>query len=136
MNQWKVRRENTMFFHHNEDDFCYGPRWCITSPAGVSWGNKATFAEAIAYADQQARTRRIVLPRLDPMKPVHKAPVPGRGVDNVWVKPHRDGVEIQHHFPPRPQGGKVVNTKGMYVPNQHLRTLALALLVYAERVGE
>lgn len=136
MSKWKVRFENTMFFHPDEDDFCYGPRWCITSPTGVSWGNKATFAEAIAYADQQARTREVVLPRLDPTRPVHKAPVKTKGVDNVWVKPNYEGVHIQHHFPPRLQGRKIVNTKGMHVPKHHLRPLALALLAHAERMKE
>lgn len=53
MSKWKIRLENTMFMHPDEDDSCYGPRWCITSPTGVNWGNKATFAEAIAYADEE-----------------------------------------------------------------------------------
>lgn len=137
MNKWKVRLENTMFFPPNEDDFCYGPRWCITSPTGVSWGNKATFSEAIAYADERARTRTVVLSRLDPSKPVHKAPVLNtRGADNLWVKPSGEGVEIQHHFPPRPQGGKIVNTKGMSIPKHHLRPFALALLAHVERMEE
>ncbi|MFS0269943.1 hypothetical protein ACL1CO_07390 [Corynebacterium striatum] len=69
MSKWKIRLENTMFMHPDEDDFCYGPRWCITSPTGVNWGNKATFAEAIAYADEKARTRTYVLP--------HGTSVPG-----------------------------------------------------------
>lgn len=66
MSKWKIRLENTMFMHPDEDDFCYGPRWCITSPTGVNWGNKATFAEAIAYADQQARTREYAVQYLTP----------------------------------------------------------------------
>lgn len=69
MSKWKIRLENTMFMHPDEDDSCYGPRWCITSPTGVNWGNKATFAEAIAYADERARTRTYVLP--------HGTSVPG-----------------------------------------------------------
>lgn len=136
MSKWKVRRENTIFFHPDEDDVCYGPRWCITSPVGVDWGNKGTFAEAIAYTDERARSRTVILPRLDPKKPIHKAPTDTQAVDSLWVKPSQDGVNIQHHFPPRLQGKKIINTKGMHVPKHHLRPLALALLAHAERIRE
>lgn len=95
-----------------------------------------THAEAMAYADQRARTREHVLPRLAPTRPIHKEPVNTQGVDNLWVKPSQDGVDIQHHFPPRQQRGKSVNTKGMHVPEYHLRPLALALLAHAERIRE
>jgi len=34
MSKWKVRLENTIFFHPDEDDVRYGPRWCITLTTG------------------------------------------------------------------------------------------------------
>lgn len=110
--------------------------WCVLGPGYYVNRSFHTHAEALAYADRKARTREVVLPRLDPTRPVHKAPVKTQGVDNMWVKPGRDGVQIQHHFPPRSEGCKTVNTKGMYVPKHHIRPLALALLAHAERIGE
>ncbi|WP_426716511.1 hypothetical protein ACEN19_11200 [Corynebacterium auriscanis] len=62
MNRWKLRKELDMFFDENHE-VCYGPRWLVTSPTGVSWGNYATHAEAMSRADKQARTVEVTLPR-------------------------------------------------------------------------
>lgn len=62
MNRWRVRREITYYFDPDGNN-ALGLRWCVDSPAGVYWGNYETHAEALAYADQQARTREVVLPR-------------------------------------------------------------------------
>lgn len=123
MNKWKVRLENTIFFHPDEDDVRYGPRWCITSPTGVSWGNKATFAEAIAYADEQARTREYVLPR----QPLPLS-LPGLEDGDALVSVTYDEggcVYLKDHD----CGPTVMLYK------HELRPLALALLAHAERTG-
>ncbi|WP_295807336.1 hypothetical protein [uncultured Corynebacterium sp.] len=122
MSKWKVRRENTIFFHPDEDDVCYGPRWCITSPTGVSWGNKATFAEAIAYADKRARTREYVLPR----RPLPLS-LPGIADDDalIYVTNGENGcvyLKDEDHS----------ETLTLYA--RELRPLALALLAHAERI--
>lgn len=123
MSKWKVRLENTIFFHPDEDDVRYGPRWCITSPTGVSWGNKATFAEAIAYTDQQARTREYVLPR----QPLPLS-LPGLEDGDALVSVTYDEggcVYLKDHD----CGPTVMLYK------HELRPLALALLAHAERTG-
>ncbi|PCC83126.1 hypothetical protein COM45_04845 [Corynebacterium accolens] len=124
MSKWKVRRENTIFFHPDEDDVCYGPRWCITSPTGVSWGNKATFAEAIAYADKRARTREYVLPR----RPLPLS-LPGIADDDalIYVTNGKNGcvyLKDEDHS----------ETLTLYA--RELRPLALALLAHTERMGQ
>ena len=124
MSKWKVRRENTIFFHPDEDDVCYGPRWCITSPTGVSWGNKATFAEAIAYADKRARTREYVLPR----RPLPLS-LPGIADDDalIYVTNGENGcvyLKDEDHS----------ETLTLYA--RELRPLALALLAHTERMGQ
>lgn len=121
MSKWKVRLENTIFFHPDEDDVRYGPRWCITSPTGVSWGNKATFAEAIAYTDQQARTREYVLPR----QPLPLS-LPGLEDGDALVSVTYDEggcVYLKDH-----DCGPMV-----MLYKHELRPLALALLAHAER---
>ena len=122
MSKWKVRRENTIFFHPGEDDVCYGPRWCITSPTGVGWGNKATFAEAIAYADKRARTREYVLPS----QPLPLS-LPGIADDDalIYVTNGKNGcvyLKDEDHS----------ETLTLYA--RELRPLALALLAHAERM--
>lgn len=127
MSKWKVRLENTIFFHPDEDDVRYGPRWCITSPTGVSWGNKATFAEAIAYADQQARTREVVLPRVgDTTRLVAHNGTPDR---------HPTGYHIVTKGPECYYTVRILGpwgNMGIYEA-QDIRPLALALLAHAER---
>lgn len=114
MSKWKVRRENTMFFHPDEDDVCYGPRWCITSPTGVSWGNKATFAEALAYADKRARTREYVLPR-DINRPSKHLKI------DSWITGATAVTTVDDGMP-------------LLLTREELRPLALALLAHAERM--
>jgi len=111
MSKWKIRLENTMFFHPDEDDVCYGPRWCITSPTGVSWGNKATFAEALAYADKRARTREYVLPRVN------------NPAGEFEIIQSSSTVEIYS-----PAGDATA-----YTTYEQAKPLALALLAHAER---
>lgn len=124
MSKWKIRLQNTMFIHPDEDDFCYGPRWCITSPTGVGWGNKATFSEAIACADEQARTRKYVLPR----RPLPLS-LPGieYGDALIYVTNGKNGcvyLKDEDHS----------ETLTLYA--RELRPLALALLAHTERMGQ
>lgn len=124
MSKWTVCRKNTMFIHPDEDDFCYGPRWCIISPIGVKWEDKATFSEAIACADEQARTREYVLPR----RPLPLS-LPGIADDDalIYVTYDKNGcvyLKDEDHS----------ETLTLYA--RELRPLALALLAHTERMGQ
>ena len=111
MSKWTVCRKNTMFIHPDEDDFCYGPRWCIISPIGVKWEDKATFSEAIACADEQARTREYVLPRVN------------NPAGEFEIIQSSSTVEIYS-----PAGDATA-----YTTYEQAKPLALALLAHAER---
>lgn len=125
MSKWKVRRENTIFFHPDEDDVCYGPRWCITSPTGVSWGNKDTFAEAIAYADKRARTRTYVLPRSNS--------TPKRAGYQWHIKEVESGALLTRAK--RTNDGYRMTQK-LHIGRKDLVEVAMLLLAHAERIGE
>lgn len=124
MSKWTVCRKNTVFIHPDEDDVCYGPRWCIISPIGVKWEDKATFSEAIACADEQARTREYVLPR----QPLPLS-LPGieYGDALIYVTNDKNGcvyLKDEDHS----------ETLTLYA--RELRPLALALLAHTERIGQ
>lgn len=118
--RWVVDPPGYNYKNRNWGDY----RWHVAGGAWFAWNDEITKREAwekaLAYADQKARTREVVLPRLNLTKSAHKASVKTQSVDNIWVKLDHNGVHIQHHFPPRQQGRKTVNTKGMYIPQQHI----------------
>ena len=115
MSHWMVIKQDDMYC--DGEDVLWGPRWCVKSPTGVGWGNYATHAEALAYADKRARTREVVLPGPD------------------WLTRHGVQLDADRYR----TSAKANSLKyGIYIdiPTQDLRPLALALLAHAERMGE
>ena len=125
---WKVRRQVELYFEGDEAK--WGNMWLVTSPTGVRWGTYATHAEALERADIQSRTVVLELPRTSDARPVSDLQPRVRKLDRMWVKQRRTGVDLQHHFTPRYEGSKTVNTKGMFIPSDHVKPLALALLAH------
>ena len=114
MSHWAVIKQDDMYC--DGEDVLWGPRWCVKSPTGVGWGNYATHAEALAYADRKARTREVVLPRdtAHPNEHLEIGPMYGGGAVVTTVD---DGASL------------LLNLK-------EIRPLALALLAHAERMEE
>lgn len=112
MSLWKVRQAEDLYWDEG-DNLCRGPRWCVTSPTGVSWGNYATHAEALAYADKKARTIEVTLPL---------------GAKSVTLGPNA-WAEL------RPDGGATMNAPAgsIGIRKIHMETVALALLAHARR---
>ena len=111
MSKWKIKKIPNYFFSPDRLEW-------------VAWleGNWAecrgfpTHAEAIAYADEEARTREVVLPR-DTARPSEHLEI----VPMYW-------------------GGAVVTTvddgASLLLNQKEIRPLALALLAHAERIEE
>ena len=112
-------------FWDEDDEWRYDHRWHVTSPTGVSWGNYETHAEALAYADQQARTRQVVLPR---------GPYEIRSKQNIYEELIK--VESITHFLGHETVAVKYTTHGvpdsLFLASDELRPLALALLALAE----
>ena len=125
---WKVRRQVELYFE--DDEAKWGNRWLVTSPTGVRCGTYATHTEALERADTQSRTVVLELPRTSVTQPVSDLRSIIRELDRVWTQQTSTGVSIQHHFTPRYEGSKTVNTKGMFIPSGHVKPLALALLAH------
>ena len=105
--------------------------WIASTEIGAfHYERFSTHKEALAYADRMARTVTVLLPRTSETCPVSDLRPLVKELDRVWVKPRRAGVDLQHHFTPRYEGSKVVNTKGMFIPSDHVKPLALALLAH------
>lgn len=119
MTRWTVRKAEDIHWdeHYN---LCSGPRWCVTSPTGVSWGNYATHAEALERADREARTLLVTLPRqLLPLE------LPGpAGDEPLTVASDEDGGVS---FVEQMTGDMVRLCKHELLP------VALALLAHAEQ---
>lgn len=108
MSKWRVRIEGA-------------GGWAVFNPDRGSKRWFSTHAEALAYADQQARTRKIVLPR-------QPLPLSLPGPENnepVLVTSAGDGFV---YLTNQNDGDMVVLYK------HELRPLALALLAHAERI--
>lgn len=119
MTRWTVRKERTMFWDE-DDEWRYDHRWHVTSPTGVSWGNYETHAEALAYADQQARTREYVLPR------------PSL-IQIATIAPAKEGDKPAFVFPHTPKGVAVVASGPFFIPYDQCGLIGLALLALAEK---
>ena len=117
--RWCVRRK-TAFYFDPDGNNAFGPRWCVDSPAGVYWGNYATHAEALAYADQQARTREYVLPR------------PSL-IQIATIAPAKEGDKPAFVFPHTPKGVAVVASGPFFIPYDQCGLIGLALLALAEK---
>ena len=124
MTRWTVRKERTMFWDE-DDEWRYDHRWHVTSPTGVSWGNYETHAEAFTFADKQARTRQVVLPR---------GPYEIRSKQNIYEETIK--VESITHFLGHETVAVKYTTHGvpdsLFLASDELRPLALALLALAE----
>lgn len=120
MTRWTVRKELTMFWDE-DDEWRYDHLWHVTSPTGVSWGNYATHAEALAAADRMAHTVTVQLPR----QPLPLT-LPGSEEDSPVVV--TQDPEIEYVFLTDEYDGEVVP---LY--RRDARTLALALLALAEQ---
>lgn len=110
MKRLKVRRDSAEF----------GFWWVVQTKDWSFYKTFDTHAEALAYADEKARTREVVLPRITESKAIIPGALglslePGRtwdGKRNTWV---RDGISM------------------VYVSSYDLRPLALALLALEEQ---
>ena len=115
-------------FWDEDDEWRYDHRWHVTSPTGVSWGNYATHAEAMARADKQARTREVVLPRpqLNEDGRVEFDFTEWSGLDYTpgWL----DGATYD-----RRTGPNMPAFASVWIPREHWKPLALALLALAEQ---
>ena len=109
MSRWKVRKFRNDFFSPDHLEWAAWPEGGWTECQAFP-----THAEAIAYADEEARTREVVLPR-DTARP-------------------NEHLEIG----PMYWGGAVVTTvddgASLLLNQKEIRPLALALLAHAERM--
>ncbi len=111
MSKWKVKKFCDDFFSPDHLEWVAWPEggWaeCLGFP---------THAGVLAYADEEARTREVVLPR----------------------ETYRPSEYLE--IVPLEEGGAAVTTVDDGVPllltRKEIRPLALALLAHAERVGE
>ena len=111
MSRWKVRKFRNDFFSPDHTEWVAWPEGGWTECLGFP-----THAEALAYADEEARTREYVLPR-------------------DTARPSED-LEID----PLYWGGAAVTTVDdgarLLLSLKEIRPLALALLAHAERMSE
>lgn len=114
MTRWKVRRERGMFWDE-DDELCTGPRWHVTSPMGVSWGNFATHDEAMSRVDRESRTITVTLPR-DPHLKRYRL--------DVRRHPYGEVIELRRR--------KTDNIRTA-IPRDSWEPLALALLAHARK---
>ncbi|WP_426707553.1 hypothetical protein ACEN2D_02270 [Corynebacterium auriscanis] len=122
MNRWKVRKGLDMFFDENHE-VCYGPRWRVTSPTGVSWGNYATHAEAMSRADKQARTVEVTLPRDCRTIPLPPAFRHERPIELAW---YEDFLIVNFTA--------LGTCETIFIHRDEIKPLALALLAAANHL--
>lgn len=128
MSHWTVIKQDDMYC--DGEDVLWGPRWCVKSPTGVGWGNYATHAEALDYADKRARTREVVLPRVgDTTRLVAHNGHPGGHPSGYRIV--TKGPECYYAVEMWGPWGNM----GIYEAKD-IRPLALALLAHAERMSE
>ena len=123
MSHWTVIKQDDMYC--DGEDVLWGPRWCVKSPTGVGWGNYATHAEALAYADKRARTREVVLPR------VNDATFIDENNLDLMVVSVDNGIGISQPNFDKPGEDEVII---MYP--EVAEEVALALLAHAERMSQ
>ena len=111
MSKWQVKKFRDDFFSPDHTEWVAWPEGGWTECQAFP-----THAEAIAYADEEARTREVVLPR-----------------DTARPSEH---LEIG----PMYWGGAVVTTvddgASLLLNQKEIRPLALALLAHAERMSQ
>ena len=123
MSHWTVIKQDDMYC--DGEDVLWGPRWCVKSPTGVGWGNYATHAEALAYADKRARTREVVLPRVDNPTSIDENDL------DIMVVSVANGIGIA-----QPKFGKPGEDEVICMYPEFVEEVALALLAHAERMSK
>lgn len=117
MSKWKVESDKLRY---------YSPptSWDVYDPNGKFWKSFDTHAEALAYADRMARTVEIVLPRDNTVVPLpacmekeEKPIMLHRWREQIIIECTAQGVE-----------------QVIFIHDDELKPLALALLAHAERI--
>ncbi|HAT1243328.1 TPA: hypothetical protein I8V59_001561 [Corynebacterium striatum] len=113
MSRWKVRGGR----------FQHATYWDVFDRSGRFWRSFDTHAEALAYADQQARTRKIVLPRVNGFTPIDENDL------DITVFDVAGSVCIS-----QPQLGRSGKEQIITIHTESAAEVALALLAHAERM--
>ncbi|HAT1242489.1 TPA: hypothetical protein I8V59_000682 [Corynebacterium striatum] len=113
MSKWKVKC----------DRFQHATYWDVFDRSGRFWRSFDTHAEALAYADQQARTRKIVLPRVGDTTTIDENDL------DIMIFNVAGSICIS-----QPQLGRSGKEQIITIHTESAAEVALALLAHAERI--
>ena len=115
MSKWKVEGITSRYYR--------APRcWDVYDPNGGFWRSFDTHAEALAYADRKARTREVVLPR------VNDATFIDENNLDLMVVSVDNGIGIA-----QPRFDKPGEDEVIIMYPEVVKEVALALLAHAEK---
>ncbi|HCG2982322.1 hypothetical protein ACL1CN_10375 [Corynebacterium striatum] len=104
-------------------------RWHVAGGKWFAWGSgtskREAWEQALAYADQQARTQEIVLPRVNGSTPIDENDL------DITVFDFDGSVCIS-----QPQLGRSGREQIITIHTEFAEEVALALLAHAERMGK
>lgn len=112
-----------------ENRFWVDRRWHIAGGRWFAWGSgvskREAWRQALAYADQRARTREYVLPRAEDTTSIDENDL------DIMVFNVADAICVS-----QPQLGRSGRNQVITIHTEFVEEVALALLAHTERIGE
>ena len=116
MSKWKIEGITSRYYRAPH---C----WDVYDPNGGFWRSFDTHAEALDYTDRKARTREVVLPRVDNPTSIDENDL------DIMVVSVANGIGIA-----QPKFGKPGEDEVICMYPEFVEEVALALLAHAERM--